>query len=343
MIKLNKIAMASLVCAISAFASVASASDAANVKAIVPYAAGGPLDSTQRILMEHVKGTLGLNSAIVDNRPGADGNIGMAALAKSPADGSVIGLASTASHAANPWLFSLANRGYDPLKDFKAITAVGRVPNALVMSAERAKELNINTLDDLVAYAKKNPGKLNFASGGKGSVGHIVGEYFKMQTGTYALHIPYAGAANSRRAVLSGEVDFSIDNYAGVAPMIKAGKFKALAVTSDAPIPEIAKVPTFNTFTKYFAKDFSVYTWWGIVAPAKTPDDIIAKYNKAFTTALMDPEVRAKFATQGVEPVPTTPANFAKFMLDEYNSYKVFIQTTGIAKADSGNDFERAK
>ena len=203
-----------------AASTAAFAQSAKPIRLIVPYAPGGPLDVTARALAEQVKDSLG--TVIVENKPGAGGNIGSDYVAKATPDGSVIGLAAVATHAINPWLFS--KMPYDAAKDFAPITQMVRVPNVLVMNADTAARLKINTLADLIAYAKRNPGQLNYGSGGNGSAGHLAGEMFKQGAGVFAVHIPYNGANPAQLALVSGQVDFNIDNLASAAANIKAGK-----------------------------------------------------------------------------------------------------------------------
>src|SRR5690242_8800128 len=171
------------------------------IRLIVPYAAGGPVDATARVLAERVKDSLG--TVIIDNKPGGGGNIGADAVAKAAPDGTTIGISAVATHAINPWLFT--KMPYDAARDFTAITQMVRVPNVLVVNADTAARLKINTLADLIAYAKANPGKLNYASGGNGSAGHLAGEMFKRDAGIYAVHIPYNGGNPAQLALLSGQ------------------------------------------------------------------------------------------------------------------------------------------
>ena len=203
------------------------------MRLIVPYAPGGPIDVTARLMADSVKHSLG--TVIIENRPGAGGNIGVDAIAKAAPDGLTIGIAAVATHAINPWLYS--RMPYDAASDFAAITQMVRVPNVLVMNADTARRLNINTLADLIKYAKANPAKLNYASGGNGSAGHLAGELFKSQAGIFALHIPYNGGNPAQLALLSGQVDFNFDNLATASANIKAGKLKALAVTTASAAP----------------------------------------------------------------------------------------------------------
>ena len=295
------------------------------IRLIVPYAAGGPIDVTARILAERVKDTLG--TVVVDNRAGAGGNIGADLVAKAAPDGLTIGIAATATHAVNPWLF--AKMPYNAATDFAPITQMLRVPNVLVMNAEVAQRLKISTLADFLAYARANPGKLNYGSGGNGSAGHLAGEMFKAQTGIYAVHIPYNGANPAQLGLLSAQVDFNFDNLATAAPGIRSGKLKALAVTTLTRSPALPEVPPMADTLK----GFSIDTWWGLVAPAGTPKDVIARLNQAFVAALRAPDTVARFANLMAEPVPTTPEAFGTFMKSELAKYQVVVKSTG-AKVD---------
>lgn len=291
------------------------------VRLIVPFAPGGPLDITSRALAESVRNTLG--TVIIENKAGAGGNIGVDAIAKAAPDGLTIGLATTANHAVNPWLY--AKMPYDADKDFAAITQMVRVPNVVVINAARAEQLGIRSIGDLIRYAKANPAKLNYGSGGNGSAGHLAGELLKQRAGIHALHIPYRGANPAQLALLSGEVDFNIDNLAAAAPNIKSGKLKALAVTSLQASPMLPGVPALADTLK----GFSIDTWWGLVAPAATPKDVIAKLNKAFVDALHTPETQARFKTLMAEPVATTPKQFEDFMASERAKYKPLVAASG--------------
>ena len=291
------------------------------IRLVVPYGAGGPLDTTARALAEQVKDSLG--PVIVDNKPGAGGNIGADLVAKAAPDGHTIGIAATATHAVNPWLYG--KMPFDAGRDFAAITQMVRVPNVLVMNAETARRLNIHSLADLIAYGKAHPGKLNYGSGGNGSAGHLAGELFKQQAGLFALHIPYNGGAPAQLALLSGQVDFNIDNLATAAPNIRAGKLKPLAVTSATRSSALPEVPPVADTLPGFAID----TWWGLVAPAGTPQPTIDKLNRAFTEALQSPETKARFATLLAEPVPSTPAQFERFMQQERSKYQALVKRSG--------------
>jgi len=295
------------------------------IRIIVPYAPGGPIDVTARQLAERVKDSLG--TVIIENRPGAGGNIGADAVAKAAPDGYTIGIAAVATHAINPWLF--AKMPYNAATDFAPITQMLRVPNVLVMNADTAARLKINSLADLIAYARSNPGKLNFGSGGNGSAGHLAGEMFKRDAGVFAVHIPYNGGNPAQLALLSGQVDFNFDNLATAAPNIKAGKLKALAVTTSKRSPALPDVPT----VAETLKGFEIDTWWGLVAPAGTPKEVITKLNQAFVAALNSPETRTRYAALMAEPAPDTPEAFGAFMKRELAKYERVVKASG-AKVD---------
>lgn len=295
------------------------------IRLIVPYAAGGPIDVTARLLAERVRDTLG--PVIIDNKPGGGGNIGADLVAKAAPDGLTIGISAVATHAINPWLF--AKMPYDAAKDFAPITQMVRVPNVLVMNAETAARLKINGLRDLIAYGKANPGKLNYGSGGNGSAGHLAGEMFKQGAGIFAVHIPYNGGNPAQLALLSGQVDFNFDNLATAAPNIRSGKLKAIAVTTLNRSPALPDVPPVADTLKGFAID----TWWGLVAPAGTPKDVIARLNHAFVTALQSPEAKTRFAALMAEPVTSSPEEFGSFMKAELAKYQKVVKLSG-AKVD---------
>lgn len=291
------------------------------IRLIVPYAAGGPIDVTARALAERVKDTLG--TVIIENRPGAGGNIGADMVAKATPDGSVIGIAATATHAVNPWLYSRIP--YNASTDFAPITQMLRVPNVLVMNADTAKHLHISSLQDFLRYARANPAKLNYGSGGNGSAGHLAGELFKTRAGIFAVHIPYNGGNPAQLALLAGHVDFNFDNLATAAPNIKSGKLIALAVTTPTRSAALPEVPAISESLK----DFSVDTWWGLVAPAGTPVAVVQRLNQAFVQALNAPETKARFSSLMAEPVASTPAGFGQFMASELSKYEAVVKASG--------------
>jgi tripartite-type tricarboxylate transporter receptor subunit TctC len=305
----------------AALAALPSLAQGKPIRLIVPYAPGGPLDITARALAERVQGSLG--TVIVDNRPGAGGNLGADLVAKAAPDGHTIGLAAVATHAINPWLFR--KMPYDASRDFAPITQMVRVPNVLVMNADTAQRLHIQTLADLIAWAKAHPGRLNYGSGGNGSAGHLAGEMFKKAAGIYAVHIPYSGGNPAQLALLSAQVDFNFDNLATAAPNIRSGKLKALAVTTAQRSKALPDIPAMSETLKGFEID----TWWGLVAPAATPHELVERLNKAFTDALRAPETQARFAQLMAEPVPTTPEQFGAFMKKELARYESVVKASG--------------
>ncbi|ABE45690.1 Bug family tripartite tricarboxylate transporter substrate binding protein [Polaromonas sp. JS666] len=317
--------LASLSIATLALSSSLALAQPKVMRIIVPYAPGGPIDVTARLMAERVKDSLG--PVIIENRPGGGGNIGADVIAKAAPDGLTVGIAAVATHAINPWLYS--RMPYNAATDFAPITQMLRVPNVLVMNADTAKRLNINSLADLIQYAKANPAKLNYASGGNGSAGHLAGEMFKAQAGIFAVHIPYNGGNPAQLALLSGQVDFNFDNLATASSNIKAGKLKALAVTTASRSPVLPEVPA----VAETLKGFSIDTWWGLVAPAATPKEVITKLNHAFVAALNSPEAKTRFATLMAEPVANTPEQFGAFMKAELAKYEKVVKASG-AKVD---------
>ncbi|MBL0420943.1 tripartite tricarboxylate transporter substrate binding protein [Ramlibacter sp. AW1] len=295
------------------------------IRLIVPYAPGGPIDVTARLLAERVRDTLG--TVIIENRPGGGGNIGADAVAKAAPDGQTIGISAVATHAINPWLFS--KMPYDAAKDFAGITQMVRVPNVLVVNADTAARLKINTLADLIAYARANPARLNYGSGGNGSAGHLAGEMFKRDARIFAVHIPYNGGNPAQLALLSGQVDFNFDNLATAAPNIRSGRLKALAVTTLQRSPYLPDIPPVADMLQ----GFSIDTWWGLVAPAGTPRETLQTLSRAFTAALQAPETKTRFAQLMAEPVPSTPEQFDTFMRFELAKYEKIVKASG-AKVD---------
>jgi len=316
----RRLLIAAAITALSA-AALPSHAQTRPIHLVVPYAAGGPIDVTARILAEKVKDSLG--TVIIDNKPGAGGNIGADAVAKAAPDGLTIGIAATATNAVNPWLF--AKMPFNAATDFAPITQMVRVPNVLVVNAEAAQRLKINSVADLIAYGKANPGKLNYGSGGNGSAGHLAGEMFKKEAGIFATHIPYNGGNPAQLALLSGQVDFNFDNLATAAPNIRSGKLKALAVTTLDRSPMLPEAPPVAATLK----GFSIDTWWGLVAPAGTPRETLDKMSKAFIAALNAPDTKTRFANLMAEPVGNTPEQFGAFMKSELSKYEKVVKATG--------------
>ena len=296
------------------------------IRLIVPYPAGGPLDIVARLLADHAKASLGV--IVIENRPGAGGNLGADAAAKSAADGNTIVMGAVATHAINPWLY--AKMPYDALSDFTPITLVAQVPNVLVMNAQSAQRLGIASVRDLVLYAKKNPGRLNYGSGGNGSAGHLAGEMFKTQAGLFMVHIPYPGGAPAQLALVSGQVDLNFDNLASASANIKSGTLKALAVTTSRRSSAMPDVPTIaESAADLGLAKFDINTWFGLFGPARMPADVTARLNRAFVDAMGAPDVKARLGLMMAEPSPTSPDGFAQFVRGEHAKYESVVKASG--------------
>jgi len=317
----RRLLISSAVAVLAAAALAAHAQQGHPIRLVVPYGAGGPIDVTARALAEQVKDSLG--TVIIDNKPGAGGNIGADAVAKAAPDGLTIGIAATATNAVNPWLY--AKMPFNAATDFAPITQMVRVPNVLVMNAEVAKRLNIHSVGDLIAYAKANPGKLNYGSGGNGSAGHLAGEMFKKDAGIFAVHIPFNGGNPAQLALLSNQVDFNFDNLATAAPNIRSGRLVALAVTTPTRSPMLPDVPPVADTIK----GFSIDTWWGLVAQAVDDVPGRARRSKAFIAALHSPQTRTRFEGLLAEPVGNSPEQFGAFMKSELAKYQDVVKATG--------------
>jgi tripartite-type tricarboxylate transporter receptor subunit TctC len=293
------------------------------VKLVIPFPPGGPLDIVGRAIAQKLTDAWG-QSVVVDNRPGAGGNIGADLVAKAAPDGYTIVMGALSTHAVNPSLY--AKMPYDAVADFAPITLVAVTPNVLVVNAA----LPVNSAKEFIAYAKANSGKLAFGSGSNGSAGHLAGELFKVDTGIDVTHVPYKGGAPAMQALLAGDTQFMFDNLANATPQVKAGKLKALAVTT-AQRSKLA--PELPTMAEAGLPGFDISTWFGLFAPAGTPKEIIAKWNAEVAKILNSPEMREKLIAQGAEPVPTTPEQFAAFMKSEIPKYAKIIKASG-AKVD---------
>ena len=316
--------IAPLLLAFAAF--TAGAQTAKPIRLIVPYPPGGPLDIVARALAEKVQPTLG--TVIVDNRPGAGGNLGADLAAKAAPDGTTLVIGAVATHAINPWLF--AKIPYDPIRDFTPITGIAQVPNVLVMNTQRADALQIRSVADLIGYAKKNPGKLNYGSGGNGSAGHLAGEMFKSQAGVFMVHIPYAGGNPAQLALLSGQVDLPFDNLATAAANIRSGKLRAIALTTSARASAMPELPTIAEGGKAQGLgQFSINTWFGLFGPAKLPTETTQRLNKAFVDALNSPELKARLASLMAENAASTPEQFGAFVKSELVKYERVVKASG--------------
>jgi tripartite-type tricarboxylate transporter receptor subunit TctC len=305
------------------FAQTAAGYPNKPVRLVIPFPPGGPLDIIGRAIAQKATDDWG-QSVVVDNRPGAGGNIGAELVAKSPPDGYTILMGALSTHAVNPSLY--ARMPYDAVKDFAPISLVAITPNVLVVNAA----LPVSSAKEFVAYAKANSGKLAFGSGSNGSAGHLAGELFKVETGTDIVHVPYKGGAPATQALLAGDTQFMFDNLANAMPQVKAGKLKALAVTT-AERSKLA--PDLPTMAEAGLPGFDISTWFGLLAPAGTPKDVIAKWNAEVTKILNSPDMRERLTAQGAEPAPDTPEQFAAFIQSEIPKYARIVKISG-AKVD---------
>lgn len=310
-----------------ALAQVASAWPTKPIRFVVPYPPGGPLDTIARVLAEQVKPTLG-QAVIVENRPGAGGNIGADLIAKAQPDGYSLVMGAVATHAINPALYSKIP--YDAVRDFAPVALVASVPNVLIVNKEFADKNSIRTMQDLVKYALAHPGKLNYGSGGSGSAGHLAGELLSARTKLKAVHIPYQGAAPAKLALLSGQSDFMFDNLASAVSLIKEGKVLALAVTTDKRSDILPEVPTVQ---ETGIKPFDIGTWFGVFATAGTPPAVVAKLHQAYAAALADPAIQVRLKQMGSNASSLTPAQFAEMVVQEGKKYQELVKLSG-AKVD---------
>jgi tripartite-type tricarboxylate transporter receptor subunit TctC len=315
--------VASLALALAPLFAVAQAYPAKPVRFVVPYPAGGPLDTVARLLGQKVAESL-KQAVIVDNKPGAGGNIGADAVAKSTADGHTILMGAVATHAINPSLY--AAMPYDAARDFIPVTQVAATPNVLVIHPS----IPATNVQEFVAYAKANPGKLNFGSGSSGSAGHLAGELFKTLAGVEMTHEPYKGAAPAMQDLVAGRIQLMFDNLASALAQVRAGKVRALAVTTAKRSPLAPELPT---IAESGLAGFDINTWFGIFVPAGTPRDVIDRLQAEFTRALAAPDVREKMLNLGAEPVGNRPEEFATYIRSEAEKYARLVKSSG-ARAD---------
>jgi tripartite-type tricarboxylate transporter receptor subunit TctC len=294
------------------------------IKLIVPFPAGGSVDVTSRALAQKLSESLG-QQVIVENRAGAGGNIGMDAVAKSAPDGYTIGMGALSTHAVNPALYP--KMPFDAVKDFAPISLVVVTPNVLVVNPAA---LPANDVAGIIDFAKKNSGKVNCASGSNGSAGHLGCELFRLATGASITHVPYKGGGPAMTDLLGGQVQMMFDNMASALPQIKAGKLKAFAVTTPT---RSALAPDLPTMAQAGVKDFDVFTWWGLFAPAGTVPEIVSRLNAEVAKALASPDLKEKWLASGAEPSPTSPEAFSAFIAKEIPKYAKIVKESG-AKVD---------
>lgn len=298
------------------------------VRIVVPFAPGGTTDILARAVAPELSKAFG-QQFVVDNRAGAGGNVGADIVAKSPADGYTLLMGTVGTHGINKALY--AKLPYDPQKDFAPITLVAGVPNVMVMNAEKAKNLGINSVADFIKYARANPGKLNMASSGNGTSIHLAGELFKSMTGIFMTHIPYRGSGPALLDMVAGNMDVMFDNLPSSMAQIKAGKLKALAVTSAQRSAAMPDIPTIEEAGKL--KGFEASSWFGLLAPAGTPPDIVNRIQQETAKALNSPAIKEKLLAQGAIPSGNTPAEFTRLIDAEHKKWAQVVKNSG-AKVD---------
>ncbi|MEO8630222.1 MAG: tripartite tricarboxylate transporter substrate binding protein [Betaproteobacteria bacterium] len=289
------------------------------VRLVVPFPAGGSADTNARLLGQRLSSNLG-QPIIIENRPGAGGNIGTDVVAKAAPDGYTLILGSISSHAINVSLYQ--RLPYDPVKDFAPISLMCTFPNVLVVNPA----VPARNVQELIALAKAKPGSLTFASGGNGTTHHLSGELFKQMTGVDMTHVPYKGNAPAMTDLVGGQVQLMFDNIGNALPFIRAGKIRALAVIGPKRSPALPDVPT---LAESGLTDYNVTSWFGILAPAKTPPPVLRKLEAAVAKALQDPSLRDQLARDGVELRPNSPAQFATFLQSEIVRWTALVRQSG--------------
>lgn len=286
------------------------------IRLVVPFTPGGSTDILGR--------TIGLQltqawnqPVVIDNVPGAGGSIGADKVAKAPADGYTLLMGHIGTLAVTPSLY--AKLPYDPLKAFAAVAWVARVPNVLVVHPS----VPAKTVQELVAYAKANPNKINYGSGGNGSAAHIATEYFKLQTGTQMQHVPYKGTAPAVTDLVAGQIQLMFTGVPAVMNQVKAGQLRAIAVSSPQRVKAVPELPT---VAEGGYPGFEADQWYGVVAPAHTPKDVITKLNQQINQMLSSSEIGGRLASEGAEPTPNPPEVFAKLIASEIARWRTVIQ-----------------
>ncbi|HXX85881.1 MAG TPA: tripartite tricarboxylate transporter substrate binding protein [Casimicrobiaceae bacterium] len=313
-----------LVLVVVAFSAWAQAYPNHSIRLVVPFPAAGTTDILARLVAQRLTETMG-QSVVVDNRPGAAGNIGSDVVAKAPADGYTLLMCTVSTHAINPNLY--AKIPFDHIRDFAPVILVAAVPNVLVVNPS----LPVYTVADLIKLAKSKPGTINFASSGSGTSIHLSGELFKTMAGVDMTHVPYKGSAPALTDLVGGQVQVMFDNLPSALPQIKAGKLRAVAVTSPKRAPALPDVPT---IAESGLPGFEATSWFGVVAPAATPAAIVSKLNAEIDKWLRMPETKEQLLAQGAaDAVGGTPEQFAAFIRGETDKWAKVVKASG-AKVD---------
>jgi tripartite-type tricarboxylate transporter receptor subunit TctC len=300
------------------------------VRIVVPFAAGGTTDILARAIAPELQRAFG-QPFVVDNKPGAGGNSGAAEVAKSPADGYTLLMGTVGTHAINPSLYP--KMPYDHVKDFVPITLVAGVPNVLVMNPASAQKYGVKTVVDLIRAAKAHPGQLNVASSGNGTSIHLSAELFKSMTGTFMLHLPYRGSGPALMDLIAGNTDLMFDNLPSAMPHIKSGKLKAIAVTSGTRSLALPDLPTIAEAGGSLLHNYEASSWFGLLAPAGTPADVVSRVQQETAKALALPAIKERMQSQGAIPSGMSPAAFARLIDAETKKWAQVVKASG-AKID---------
>jgi tripartite-type tricarboxylate transporter receptor subunit TctC len=285
------------------------------IRLVVPFPAGGATDIFARAVSAKLGERLGAN-VVVDNKPGAGGSIGSDIAAKAPADGYTLLLATSSTHSIGP-SFATARLPYDAVADFTPISHVGNAPSIMLVP----NSAPVKTVKEWVEYAKKNPGKLNYASSGNGTVVHLGTEYFKAQAGLFLVHIPYRGTALAIPDLMSGKIDVLFDSLPSGLPHVREGRLKALGITSAKRSPLLPDLPAISESVP----GYETVTWFGLYGPKGLPADVVAKVSAGINQALQDTEVKDRLARLGIEPVGGTPQQFTAMAAADRAKWKKII------------------
>jgi tripartite-type tricarboxylate transporter receptor subunit TctC len=319
MLHLVKTVLATTMLAATAASAFAADYPTKPIRLVVPFAAAGTTDFLARAIAQKLGQNLG-TTVIVDNRPGAGGNIGSDIVAKSDPDGYTLLLGTVGTHAINASLYK--KMPYDTVKDFAPITLVASVPNIVVVNPS----VPAKSIKELLALAKSKPGQLSFASSGNGSSIHLSGELFKSMAGVDMLHVPYKGSGPAVADLVGGQVNLMFDNMPSSLPHVKSGRLRAIAVTSAKRSPAAPDLPT---IAESGVPGYEAVAWFGVLAPAATPPAIVKKLNAEIIKVLKSPDVAERLSSQGAEPVSNTPEQFSAYIKSEMAKWAKVIKASG--------------
>ncbi|MCU0898430.1 MAG: tripartite tricarboxylate transporter substrate binding protein [Burkholderiales bacterium] len=308
-----------LLCTGALAADAPAAFPAKPIRLVVPFPPGGSTDIIARVIGQKLSESLG-QQVILENKPGAGGNIGVEMVARAPADGYTLVMGHVGTFGSNPALYK--RLPYDPVKDFAPVTLVAMVPNLLVVQPA----LPVRTTQELIALARAKPGQLTYGSGGNGSAAHLAAEYFKSRAGVDIQHIPYKGTVPALTDLLAGQISLQITGAPPLLPYIKSGKVRVLATASPQRLKILPDVPT---IAESGVPGYAATQWYGILAPAATPKPIVERLNQEIVKAINSPEVRARLEAEGAEPVGNTPAEFAAFIRSELALWAKVVKESG--------------